>query len=86
MTVLNNRALSRTRLTGPIAEQPACIVAMEVCATAHQWGRVTQHHEHEVLLISAAYVQPFVKPQKEDCADAAATTEAELRRPCASLR
>ena len=39
-TVLYNRSLSRTRLATLLAEQPACIVAMEACATSHHWGRV----------------------------------------------
>lgn len=34
-TVLYNRVLSWTRLTTLLAEQPACVVAMEACATSH---------------------------------------------------
>ncbi len=34
-TVLYSRGLSRTRLATLLAEQPACIVAMEACATSH---------------------------------------------------
>jgi transposase len=30
-----NRALSRVRLATLLAEQPACIVAMEACAKSH---------------------------------------------------
>jgi transposase len=48
--VLYNRALSRTRLATLLAEQPACVVAMEACATSHHWGRVAQRHGHEVRL------------------------------------
>ncbi len=39
-TVLYNRSLSRTRLATLLAEHPACIVAMEACATSHHRGRV----------------------------------------------
>ena len=46
-TVLYNRSLSRTRLATLLADQPACIVAMEACATSHHWGRVAQRHGHE---------------------------------------
>lgn len=41
-TVLYNRSLSRTRLATLLAEQRACIVAMEACATSHYWGRVAK--------------------------------------------
>jgi hypothetical protein len=58
---LYNRVLSRTRLAALLAEQPACVVAMEACATSHHWGRVAQRHGHEVRLVPAAYVKPFVK-------------------------
>jgi len=35
-TVPYNRSLSRTRLATLRAEQPACIVVMEACATSHR--------------------------------------------------
>jgi transposase len=71
--VLYNRGLSRTRLATRLAEQPACVVAMEACATSHRWGRVAQRHGHEVRLVPAAYVTPLVKRQTKDRADAEAT-------------
>lgn len=60
-----NRALSRTRLAALLAGQPACIVAMEACAASHHWGRVAQRHGHEVRLVPAAYVKPFVKRRSQ---------------------
>ncbi|MEZ5824061.1 MAG: IS110 family transposase [Geminicoccaceae bacterium] len=69
-TILYNRALSRVRLMSLLAELPASIVAMEVCATSHHWGRVARGHGHEVRLVPAIYVKPFVKRQKNDRADA----------------
>jgi transposase len=77
--VLDNRVLSRTRLAALLAEQPACVVAMEACATSHHWGRVAQGHGHEVRLVPAAYVRLFVKRQKHDRADAEAIAEAASR-------
>ena len=77
--VLYNRVLSRTRLMTLLSEQPACVVAMEACATSHHWGRVAQSHGHEVRLVPAAYVKPFVKRQKNDKADAEAIAEAASR-------
>ena len=53
-TVLYNRSLSRTRLAMLLAEQPACIVAMEACATSHHWGRGALRHGHVVRVVGAA--------------------------------
>ena len=77
--VLYNRGLSRTRLATLLSEQPACIVAIKACAASHHWGRVAQRHGHEVRLVPAAYVKPFVKRQKNDRADAEAIAEGALR-------
>ncbi|HEV7436243.1 MAG TPA: hypothetical protein VGO22_15420 [Pseudorhizobium sp.] len=49
--VLSNRALSRSRLLALLADHPACVVAMEACATSNHGGRVAQAHGHEVRLV-----------------------------------
>lgn len=77
--VVFNRAMSRTSLATLLADHSACIVAMEACATSHHWGRLAQSHGHEVRLVPAAYVKPFVKRQKNDRADAETIAEAALR-------
>ncbi|MEF2549947.1 transposase [Aurantimonas sp. A2-1-M11] len=77
--VLYNRALSRPRLIALLADHPACVVAMETCATSRHWGRVAQAHGHEVRLVPAVYVKPFVERQKNDRADAEAIAEAASR-------
>ena len=74
-----NRAFSRHLLIALLTDQPTCIVAMEACATSHNWGRVAQAHGHEVRLVPAIYVKPFVKRQKNDRADAKAVAEAASR-------
>ncbi|MEV8469101.1 IS110 family transposase, partial [Fluviibacterium sp. DFM31] len=71
--------MSRTRLTTLLAGHPACVVAMDACAPSHHWGRVAQEHGHEVRLVPAACVKPFVKRQKNDRADAEAIAEAAMR-------
>ncbi len=78
-TVLYNRALSRARFSALLVDQPACVVAMEACATSHHWGRVAQKNGHEVRIVPAIYVKPFVKRQKNDRADAEAIAEAASR-------
>ena len=77
--VVFNRAVSRTRLIQLLSDQSPCVVAMEACATSHHWGRVAMAHGHEMRMIPAIYVKPFVKRQKNDFADAAAIAEAASR-------
>jgi len=55
-------------------------VALEACGTSHYWGRTLRALGHEVRLIPAAYVKPFVKRNKTDARDAAAICVA-ARRP-----
>ena len=62
-----------------LTELPPCIVAMEACGSAHFWGRVAQAAGHEVRLIPALYVKPFVKRHKSDAIDAEAIVEAAFR-------
>jgi transposase len=45
---------------------------MEACGSAHHWGRTIASLGHEVRLIPAAYVKPFVRRNKTDARDAAA--------------
>lgn len=78
-SVMFRKKLSRGQLLAFIAEQPPCIVAMEACATAHDWGREIEALGHHVRLVPPAYVKPFVKRQKNDMADAEAIAEAALR-------
>lgn len=56
-----------------------CLVAIEACASSHYWARELQKLGHDVKLIPAQYVKPFVKRSKTDANDAAAICEAALR-------
>jgi len=78
-SVVFKRKLSRDRLLPFLAAQPRCVVAMEACATAHDWGREIEKLGHMVRLIPPIYVKPFVKRQKNDAADAEAIVEAASR-------
>jgi transposase len=77
--VVFRRKLSRGQVIGFFMKQPACVVAMEACATSHYWAREIGKLGHEVRLLPPAYVKPFVKRQKNDAADAEAIVEAALR-------
>lgn len=78
-SVIFCKKLARSRLLPFLASQSPCVVAMEACATAHDWGREIEALGHTVRLIPPIYVKPFVKRQKNDAADAEASTEAASR-------
>ncbi len=78
-SVVFRKKLTRAQFLSFLAEQPRCIVAMEACATAHDWGRQIERIGHTVLLLPPIYVNPFVKRQKNDAADAEAIAEAASR-------
>jgi len=74
--VLFRKKLSRAQVLPFFARQPRCTVAMEACATAHDWGRQIGALGHEVKLIPPIYFKPFVKRHKNDAAAAEAIAEA----------
>lgn len=78
--VLMNRQLTRASLGEFIAKQPATMIAMEACYSSHYWARLFQSYGHQVKLIPAQHVKPFVRGNKNDHNDALAIAEA-ARRP-----
>src|SRR5262249_46195598 len=60
-------------------EAAAMLVAIEACASSHQWSRELQALGHTLRLMPPAYVRPYVKRQKNDAADAEAICEAVTR-------
>ena len=77
--VVFRRQLRRGKVLAFFARQPACLVAMEACASAHYWAREIGKLGHTVRLIPPPYVKPFVKRQKNDTAAAEAICEAAQR-------
>jgi transposase len=78
-SVAFRKRLTRSQVLPFLATQPTCVVAMEACASAHEWGRAIQALGHDVRLIPPSYVKPYVKRQKNDTADAEAIAEAGSR-------
>jgi transposase len=74
------KKLSRSQVLPFLSEQSRCLVAMEACATAHDWVREIGKLGHITKLIPPQYVKPYVKRQKNDTADAEAIAEAVSRR------
>ena len=66
------KRLGRKGMMSFFAKLPPCVVALEACGTSHYWGRTLKALGHDVRLIPAAYVKPFVRRNKTDARDAAA--------------
>ncbi|MCR5877179.1 IS110 family transposase [Phenylobacterium sp. J367] len=77
--VVFRRQIRRAQLLRFFVDQPACLVGIEACATAHYWARELSRLGHTVRLMPPSYVKPYVKRQKNDAADAEAICEAVTR-------
>ena len=72
--------LSRAKLPRRLANVTSCLIGMEACAGAHHVGRQLATLGHQIRLIPAKYVKPFLKGHKNDYRDAEAIAEA-VQRP-----
>ena len=77
--VVKNKAVHRGKLLAYIAQQPATQIYMEACYSSHYWAREFQALGHQVFLIPAQHVTPFVRGNKNDHNDALAISEASQR-------
>ena len=77
--VVLRQKLSRSRVLEFFAKLPRCLVGIEACASSHYWARELIALGHEVKLMPAQYVKPYVKRGKNDAADAEAICEAVTR-------
>ena len=71
---------SRAQLERRLANIPSCLIGMEACFGAHYIARQLAALGHDVRLIPAQYVKPFLKGHKNDYRDAEAIAEA-VQRP-----
>src|SRR5437899_5873546 len=71
---------SRAQLERRLVNVPNCLIGMEACSGAHHIGRQLAALGHDVRLIPAQYVKPFLKGHKNDYRDAEAIAEA-VQRP-----
>ena len=74
------KRMRRSQVEPFFAKLPPAMIGIEACGSAHYWGRTLRALGHDVRLIPAAYVKPFVKRNKNDARDAAAICTA-LGRP-----
>jgi transposase len=78
--IVSQLKLSRGQIERRLANVPPCLIAMEACSGSHHIGRRLTALGHEVRLIPAQYVKPFLKGHKNDYRDAEAIAEA-VQRP-----
>ena len=67
--VVSRRRLSRARLVAWLANLPPARIGLEASCGAHHLARRLAALGHEVKLMPAPYVRPFVKTNKHDQAD-----------------
>jgi transposase len=72
--------VSRGQLGRRLSNIPRCLIGMEACSGSHHIGRQLAALGHDVRLIPAQYVKPFLKGHKNDYRDAEAIAEA-VQRP-----
>ena len=74
--VLLKKKFTQKQLITFTANLTTSLIGMEACSGAHFLGRVLRAQGHDVKLIPAQFVKPFVKSNKNDFLDAEAIAEA----------
>jgi len=69
--------LTRSQFARFLEEQPAAMILMEACGTAHHWGREAEALGHKIRLLPPREVRPYVVGNKTDRADAKGLLEAD---------
>src|SRR5580658_2510402 len=77
--VVVRKRCSRKQLLVYTANLRVGRIGMEACAGAHFLGRALREQGHDVRLMPAQYVKPYVKTNKSDYIDAEAIAEAVTR-------
>lgn len=77
--VVLRKTVRRDRLVETVAGLSPCLIGMEACSGAHEWGRRFQGYGHTVRLMAPKFVAPYRKSGKNDGNDAEAICEAVTR-------
>ena len=78
--ITGSKRLSRSQTYQFFLKHTPVTVVMETCGTAHYWARTLKEMGHQVILLPAQYVKPYVRRNKTDRNDAAALVEAARNR------
>ena len=90
VTVVIRKRLRRPDILRFFTSLPPCLIGIEACSASHHWARELIRFGHDVRLMPARYVKPYVHRGKSDALDAEAICEAFSRptmrfatiRPC----
>jgi transposase len=81
---IGRKKLARAKLREYFAQLQPVRVVMEACGSAHHWARVLGALGHQIELLPARQVRPFVRSNKDDAADAraiwVAAQQSDIRR------
>jgi transposase len=78
--VLVKKKFTQKQLLVYTANLQVSLIGLEACSGAHFLGRALRKQGHDVRLIAAQFVKPFVKSNKNDFVDAEAIAEAVDRK------
>jgi transposase len=78
--IVIKKKFTRRQLLAYTANLPTSLVGIEACSGAHFIGAALRDQGHEVRLIPAQFVKPFLKSNKNDFLDAEAIAEAVARK------
>ena len=76
---VSRSTVRRDQLVKVVAGIAPCLIGMEACSGAHEWGRRFQELGHTVRLMAPKFVVPYRKSGKNDGNDAEAICEAVSR-------
>jgi transposase len=74
--IVVRKKFSRKQLLAYTANLPSSLIGIEACSGAHFLGAALRGQGHDVRLIPAQFVKPFLKSNKNDFLDAEAIAEA----------
>jgi transposase len=78
--VLVKKKFTQKQLLEFTANMQTTLIGLEACSGSHFLGRALRQQGHDVRLIPAQFVKPFVKSNKNDFVDAEAIAEAVDRK------
>jgi transposase len=77
--VVIQKQLKRVEVFAFFKKLRRCLIGIEACSTSNYWARELRAIGHDVKLLPAQYVKPYVKRSKTDAKDAEAICEAVTR-------
>jgi Transposase len=78
--LLVKKKFTQRQLLAYSANMQTSLIGLEACSGAHFLGQALRKQGHDVRLIAAQFVKPFVKSNKNDFVDAEAIAEAVERK------